>query len=124
MSGARPIVVVGDSLLDRDVHGVVERVCPDAPVPVFDQRDVVDRPGGAALAALLAARQGSTVTLVTATADDEAGETLRGLLAAEGVDLVDLGLLGATPEKVRLRAAGQSLLRLDRGGPPGVGRRS
>jgi len=121
----RPVVVVlGDALLDRDVDGTVERICPDAPVPVLDERQVIDRPGGAALAATLAARQGASVVLVSALGDDEAGATLRRLLHAEGVDLVDLGLVAATPEKVRLRADGHSLLRLDRGGPPGVeGRR-
>lgn len=114
------VVVVGDALLDRDVDGVVERICPDAPVPVLDQRSQTDRPGGAALAATLAARQGASVVIVSAVGDDEAGDTLRRLLATEGVELVNVGLTAATPEKVRLRADGHSLLRLDRGGPPGV----
>src|SRR5436853_23902 len=47
------VVVVGDALLDRDVVGRVERVCPDAPVPVVDVEAVLERPGGAALAAAL-----------------------------------------------------------------------
>ena len=48
------LLVIGDTLLDRDVAGRVERVCPDAPVPVVDVADVRERPGGAGLAALLA----------------------------------------------------------------------
>jgi len=114
-----PLVVVGDALLDRDLVGTVERLAPDAPVPVLD--DLVDtpRPGGAGLAALLAARDGRDVTLVTALGADAPGRELAGLLAAAGVRVLDLGLRGATPEKVRVRADGRSLLRLDRGGRGG-----
>src|SRR4051812_23300506 len=110
------LVVVGDVLLDRDVAGDVERLCPDAPVPVLDERESSSRPGGAGLAALLAARDGHAVTLVAALGDDAAGDELRSLLAEAGVELCDLGLRGATPEKVRLRSGGRTLLRLDRGG--------
>jgi len=114
---AAPLVVIGDALLDRDVEGAVERLAPDAPVPVLDEQRARARPGGAALAAALAAAEGRPVTLVTALAGDAAGAELAALIAAAGVELVDLGLDGATPEKVRLRtAAGQPLLRLDRGG--------
>lgn len=112
------LVVVGDALLDRDLDGVAARLCPDAPVPVLE--DVLEtlRPGGAGLAALLAAQDGRDVVLVTALARDDAGDRLRELLA-DRVELVDLGLDGSTPEKVRVRAAGQSVVRLDHGGAPG-----
>ena len=113
------LVVVGDALLDRDLTGTVDRLCPDAPVPVVDSPVDVPRPGGAGLAALLAAADGRNVVLVTALADDEPGRELAGLLDAAGVRVVDLGLAGATPEKVRVRSAGRSLLRLDRGGSGG-----
>lgn len=112
----RAVVVVGDALLDRDVDGDVERVCPDAPAPVVDVVGERARPGGAGLAAVLAARAGADVTFVTATARDQAGALLRHLLARAGVHLVDLGLDGSTPEKLRVRAAGRSLVRIDRGG--------
>lgn len=115
----RRLVVVGDTLLDRDVTGRVDRVCPDAPVPVLDEAATRSRPGGAGLAAVLAAADGRPVTLVTALAHDRAGDELRRLLAAADVRVVDLGTAGGTAEKIRLRAEGQSLLRLDRGGPPG-----
>src|SRR5205823_449522 len=117
-----PLVIVGDTLLDRDVHGDVSRLCPDAPVPVLDERHTTDRPGGAGLAALLAVAWGLDVTLVTALADDAGGATLRELLTAAGVRVCALPLSGATVEKIRLRAGGQTLLRVDRGGaaqPPG-----
>ena len=113
---SEPLVVIGDTLLDRDVAGDVERLAPDAPVPVLDERERVARPGGAGLAAILAARDGRRVTLITALAADEAGSTLRALLEAEGIEAIDLGLEGPTPEKIRFRTAGRSLMRLDRGG--------
>jgi D-beta-D-heptose 7-phosphate kinase/D-beta-D-heptose 1-phosphate adenosyltransferase len=117
------LVVVGDALLDRDLEGTVRRLSPDAPVPVVDEPEERTRPGGAALAAALAARDGRRVLLVTAVADDDRGEELRELLRSSGVDVLDLGLEGTTQEKIRVRTAGRSLLRLDRGGPPGrVGR--
>jgi rfaE bifunctional protein nucleotidyltransferase chain/domain/rfaE bifunctional protein kinase chain/domain len=112
------LVVVGDTFLDRDVDGAVHRIAPDAPAPVLDEEDVRERPGGAGLAALLAAADGHRVALVTALADDAAGARLGALLTAAGVEVHALPLPGATAEKVRLRARGQVLLRLDRGGHP------
>src|SRR5690606_8356552 len=103
------LVVVGDALLDRGLAGGVDRVCPDAPVPVVDQRADRARPGGAGLAAALLAGDGTEVTLITALARDAAGEELRTLLAAAGVAVVDLGSDGATAEKIRVRAGQQSL---------------
>ena len=114
------LVVVGDALLDRDLVGTVDRLCPDAPVPVVDEPVQVSRPGGAGLAALLAASDGRDVVMITALSQDDAGRELAALLQAAGVRVVDLGLAGATPEKVRVRSDGRSLLRLDRGGPPGT----
>jgi bifunctional ADP-heptose synthase (sugar kinase/adenylyltransferase) len=51
-----PLVVVGDTLLDVDLHGTVDRVAPDAPVPVVDCQQERHRAGGAGLAAVHAAR--------------------------------------------------------------------
>jgi rfaE bifunctional protein nucleotidyltransferase chain/domain/rfaE bifunctional protein kinase chain/domain len=109
------IVVVGDALLDRELAGEVERLCPEAPVPVVDGPVPSARPGGAALAAAFAAADGHDVALVSALGDDEAGAELAALLAAASVEVVDVGLDGSTPEKLRVRAGGRLLLRLDRG---------
>ncbi|MFD6682346.1 PfkB family carbohydrate kinase [Micromonospora parva] len=114
-----PVVVLGDTLLDRDVEGVVNRLCPDSPVPVLDETAATDRPGGAGLAAVFAAAQGAEVVLVTALADDAGGARLSALLTAAGVQVYPLALSGATPEKIRLRARGRVLLRHDRGGTSG-----
>ncbi len=112
------IVVVGDALLDRDVDGTVERLSPDAPVAVLDERESVSRPGGAALAAALAVDDGGPVTLVTALGGDVAGEEIVRLLSVAGVGVEPMPLDGVTPEKVRLRTGRQPLLRVDRGGRP------
>jgi D-beta-D-heptose 7-phosphate kinase / D-beta-D-heptose 1-phosphate adenosyltransferase len=114
-----PLVVIGDSLLDRDLDGQAERLAPDAPVPVVDAPRQHVRPGGAALAAMLAARTGREVRFVTALGDDDAGRTLTRLLADEGVTLSDLGATGGTGEKVRVRAAGRPIVRVDFGGDGG-----
>ncbi|HLI23566.1 MAG TPA: PfkB family carbohydrate kinase, partial [Acidimicrobiales bacterium] len=112
-----PLVVVGDALLDRDVTGRAERLSPDAPVPVLDEDRRSSRPGGAALAAALAAGCGAgPVVLVTAIGRDRAGDELRQLLEGAGIAVVDCGTAAPTPEKIRLRAGDQPLLRLDRGG--------
>jgi D-beta-D-heptose 7-phosphate kinase/D-beta-D-heptose 1-phosphate adenosyltransferase len=110
----RPLVVLGDALLDVDVDGTSERLCPDAPVPVVDIAGEWHRPGGAGLAALLAARSTADVVLVAPLGRDEAGQTLAGLLERE-VGLIPMPLRGSTVRKTRVRAAGQSLVRLDSG---------
>lgn len=120
MGAPGALVVLGDALLDRDLDGRAERLSPDAPVPVLDELSEHSRPGGAGLAAALAARNGRAVTLISALAPDAAAEELRELLARAGVALVDLGLEGQTAEKVRVRTGGRALLRLDRGSEPGT----
>jgi rfaE bifunctional protein nucleotidyltransferase chain/domain/rfaE bifunctional protein kinase chain/domain len=109
-----PLVVVGDTLLDVDVEGEAERLCPDAPVPVVAVGAEHARPGGAGLAALLAARDGADVVLITAIGDDPDGHRLCGLLSEE-VELVRLPLQGGTVRKTRVRSRGQTMLRLDTG---------
>ena len=110
------LAVIGDALLDRDLDGRAERLAPDAPVPVVSGVEPHDRPGGAGLAAVLAAAAGHEVTLICALGADATGARVRELLEARGVRVHDLGLPGATPEKVRVRVAGQALVRLDAGG--------
>ena len=113
------LVVLGDALLDRDLDGRAERLSPEGPVPVVEDLSQHARPGGAGLAAALAAADGREVILITALADDDAGRELARLLDDAGVEVIDLGLDGTTPEKVRIRSDGRTLLRMDRGGGPG-----
>lgn len=110
------LVVVGDALLDVDLIGTADRLCPDEPAPVVDVRQELVRPGGAGLAARLAAADGVPVTLVTALADDaDAGRLLAGL---SGVRTVRSRSDGATPVKARVRSNGRSVTRLDRNPAP------
>lgn len=113
-----PLVVVGDILLDRDLDGTADRLSPEAPVPVVCGLREVARPGGAGLAALLAAADGREVVLVTALGTDEAGDRLASLLAGAGVAVCAGPLPRRTPEKVRVRADRQPLVRLDWGDDP------
>jgi D-beta-D-heptose 7-phosphate kinase/D-beta-D-heptose 1-phosphate adenosyltransferase len=110
-----PLVIVGDSMLDVDIEGGASRLSPEAPVPVVDAERIWHRPGGAGLAAVLAARTGHEVVLVTALADDADGHVLAGLLTDAGVEVVALPMTGSTVCKTRIRARGQSMLRLDHG---------
>lgn len=110
-----PLVVVGDVLLDVDVLTRAERLVPDAAAPVLEEQERHYRPGGAALAATLAARDtGAAVVLVAPLPDDEAGVRLRALLPP-AVQVVALPCHGETPVKTRLRARGHTVARLDAG---------
>jgi rfaE bifunctional protein nucleotidyltransferase chain/domain/rfaE bifunctional protein kinase chain/domain len=112
---AEPLVIVGDCMLDVDVEGTATRLSPEAPVPVVDAQRVWHRPGGAGLAAVLAARGEPDVVLVTAIAADDDGRRLAELLGRAGVRVVPLPMNGTTVCKTRIRAVGQSMLRLDHG---------
>ena len=92
----RPLVVVGDALLDVDLVGTASRLTPDAPVPVVEDVETRERPGGAALAAVIAARATRReVVLVAPMADDEDADRLRALLAGR-VRLVEVPATGGT----------------------------
>ncbi len=113
------IVVVGDILLDVDIAGEAQKLSPDGPVPVVAVAGSTRRPGGAGLVALLLARDGCAVTLVTALADDDGAETLRSLLAEEGGGSLRI-VAGHSPSptvvKTRVRAQEHVVVRLDEGG--------
>jgi len=109
-----PLVVVGDALLDVDMHGRSDRLSPEAPVPVVDVETSRHRPGGAGLAATLAAAGDTEVVLLTALGDDDAGRALAGLLRRR-LRVVALALDGGTPVKTRVHTSGEPTLRLDVG---------
>jgi D-beta-D-heptose 7-phosphate kinase / D-beta-D-heptose 1-phosphate adenosyltransferase len=118
-SDRRPLVVVGDALLDVDVVGTAARMSPEAPVPVISDPSEIARPGGAALAASLAASGTRPVVLVTPLADDEAAERIRTMLDGR-VRLVGLPWTGTTPVKTRVRAGDHPVTRIDTGGATGT----
>ena len=110
-----PLVVIGDTVLDVDVDGTAERLAPDAPVPVVDCHRERHRAGGAGLAAVLAAGMtGPDVVLITALGDDGNGARLRALLGRH-VEVLPMPLRGGTPSKIRIRASGRPIARLDAG---------
>jgi rfaE bifunctional protein kinase chain/domain len=108
------VLVVGDVMLDRYWFGDVERISPEAPVPVVRIIRSEERPGGAANVARNAAALGAPVTLLSVTGGDEAGAVLEKLLAAENVR-TSFHRDPALPTTVKLRviARQQQLLRID-----------
>ena len=108
------VLVVGDVMLDRYWFGEVERISPEAPVPVVRIARNEERPGGAANVARNAASLGAEVTLISVVGDDEAGRALERLLAGERVRS-SLHRDAALPTTVKLRviARQQQLLRID-----------
>jgi D-beta-D-heptose 7-phosphate kinase/D-beta-D-heptose 1-phosphate adenosyltransferase len=109
------LVVIGDSMLDVDIDGTATRLSPEAPVPVIDGERLSRRPGGAGLAAALAAGHGADVELITVIGQDDHGRMLRALLDEAGVHVHALPSVGATACKTRIRANGQHVVRLDQG---------
>ena len=108
------VLVVGDVMLDRYWFGDVERISPEAPVPVARITKTDERAGGAANVARNIAALGGQVRLLAVVGDDEAGTSLERLLVAQGVD----ALLHRDPEisttvKLRVLARQQQLLRID-----------
>ena len=108
------ILVVGDVMLDRYWFGDVERISPEAPVPIVKIVRTDERPGGAANVARNAAALGARTTLLSVTGADEAGATLERLLRADRVETSfhrDPAL--PTTVKMRVVARQQQLLRID-----------
>ncbi|MGY2066449.1 D-glycero-beta-D-manno-heptose 1-phosphate adenylyltransferase [Blastococcus sp. SYSU DS0619] len=116
----RPLVVVGDALLDVDLVGTASRLTPDAPVPVVEDIERRERPGGAALAAVIAAAAAAREVVLVAPLDsDEGAERLRALLDGR-VRLIAISAGGGTAVKQRVRVGDHSVARLDSGAPVAV----
>jgi D-beta-D-heptose 7-phosphate kinase/D-beta-D-heptose 1-phosphate adenosyltransferase len=114
---SRPLVVVGDALLDIDLVGTASRLTPDAPVPVVEDIESRERPGGAALAAVIAAAATSReVVLVAPTDTDDGATRLRALLDGR-VRLIAIPASGGTAVKRRVRVGDHSVVRIDSGAP-------
>jgi rfaE bifunctional protein kinase chain/domain len=113
VSSAR-VLVVGDVMLDRYWFGDVERISPEAPVPVVRIARSEERPGGAANVARNVAALGGHATLLSVTGDDDAGEAIERLVAAEGVRAsLHRDPAYATTVKLRVIGRQQQLLRID-----------
>ncbi|MDQ2139761.1 D-glycero-beta-D-manno-heptose-7-phosphate kinase [Alcaligenaceae bacterium A4P071] len=108
------VLVVGDVMLDRYWFGEVDRISPEAPVPVVRVARREDRLGGAANVARNIVSLGARATLIGAIGADEAGERIRALAADDGIHaalLTDAAL--PTTLKMRVLGRQQQLLRVD-----------
>ena len=114
------VLVVGDVMLDRYWFGEVNRISPEAPVPVLKVERVEERPGGAANVARNIASLGAQATLLSVVGDDEAGTCLEGLLKgyANLTALLHRDNTVSTIIKLRAIARHQQLLRIDFETPP------
>ena len=110
------VLVAGDVMLDRWVHGEVARISPEAPIPVLGVQREQDVPGGAGNVVRNLGALGAAVAFVSVVGDDQAGSDLTGLIGGQpGVEpwlLVQGGRI--TTQKMRFVAHGQQLLRADR----------
>lgn len=108
------VLVVGDAMLDHYVIGVVQRVNPEAPVPLINVRETRDMTGGAGNAAKNAAKLGATTTLLTITGDDPGAFKLREIAESEGYSAYCIrDASRPTIQKSRYMANNQQLLRVD-----------
>jgi rfaE bifunctional protein kinase chain/domain len=112
------VLIVGDIMLDVYLRGDAERISPEAPVPVVQVEEEKFLLGGGGNVARNIVALGGRAALVGARGADAAGETLRLLLEAEGVD-ADLAVESSRPTtvKTRILARGQQMLRFDREKP-------
>ena len=119
------ILVVGDVMLDHFIWGTVERISPEAPVPVVEFERESFMPGGAANVARNLATMDVPAELCGAVGRDHAGRQLKQLLGEFGIDatgvLVQPGR--TTGVKTRIVAHKQQVVRLDRETREGLDRR-
>jgi len=109
------ILVVGDLILDRYLWGEVERISPEAPVPVVEVKKETVNPGGASNVAWNLATLGAETYIAGVLGDDENGRLLQNLLLERGIKPIPvIDRKRPTTEKTRIIAVSQQLLRIDR----------
>jgi D-beta-D-heptose 7-phosphate kinase/D-beta-D-heptose 1-phosphate adenosyltransferase len=109
------VLVAGDLMLDRYWSGTVDRISPEAPVPIVRKAGAFGVPGGAANTACNVAALGARVILFGVTGQDEAGAELRGMLSQRGIHCAQISIDKGRPTTVKLRivAHDQQLVRID-----------
>jgi rfaE bifunctional protein kinase chain/domain len=114
MSSALRVLLVGDIMLDLYWQGDVDRISPEAPVPVLAVQGRECRPGGAANVAANLVALGSPVTLLSAVGEDEGGRLLRAMMDNIGVPFEAVSEPRyLTTQKIRCVSRRQQLLRAD-----------
>ncbi|MDH3216141.1 MAG: D-glycero-beta-D-manno-heptose-7-phosphate kinase [Candidatus Krumholzibacteria bacterium] len=113
--GSAQILVIGDIMLDRYFWGEVDRISPEAPVPVVRVNRRSTRLGGAGNVAANLRGVGVKVALAGVIGDDRAGDSVRELLASLQISAEHLITDGdrETTEKVRIIAQSQQVVRAD-----------
>ena len=108
------VLVVGDVMLDRYWYGAVDRISPEAPVPVVRITREENRLGGCANVAFNAVSVGAQASLLSVVGDDEASHLLQDLIAKSGITPY-FGRDAQLKTTVKLRVIGrqQQLLRVD-----------
>lgn len=108
------VLVIGDVMLDMYVEGKVDRVSPEAPIPVVQYRGEFQVPGGAANAARNVSSLGGKATVIGVIGTDAYGKTLARLLKKEGVaSLLLTDASRHTIRKQRIMSGDHQMLRLD-----------
>lgn len=111
----RRVLIVGDVMVDSYLWGKVDRISPEAPVPVFLVTDREDRPGGAANVALNIAALGAEPVICALVGNDVSGKSFRALLEKRGI--TDRGIVGTngrpTTVKTRVISGHQHIVRVD-----------
>ncbi len=107
------VVVIGDIILDRYISGSVDRVSPEAPVPVLKPSTEEIRLGGAANVALNLSSLGTKATLIGVTGKDHSSKQIKELLKQNNIKSSISQSKLPTISKLRLLAAQQQLIRID-----------
>lgn len=111
----KKILVVGDLILDRYLWGEVERISPEAPVPVVDVKRESLNLGGACNVAWNISELEGEVYIAGVVGDDINGEILVNMLSESGINPVVIRDRNRpTTEKTRIIAVSQQLMRIDR----------
>jgi rfaE bifunctional protein kinase chain/domain len=108
-------LVIGDLMIDSYIFGKVERISPEAPVPVVEVTRREQRPGGAANVALNIKALNANAIVAGIVGDDKEADVLRSLLENKGIDTSGLIQDASKPTTVKTRVIGNrmQLLRVD-----------
>ena len=107
------VLVIGDVVLDKYIHGNVSRVSPEAPVPVLKPQSEEVRLGGAANVASNVSSLGSKVFLQGVVGKDDNAKELKALAKDKKIKSSFVASLSPTISKLRLLASKQQLIRID-----------
>ncbi|MBU1317865.1 MAG: D-glycero-beta-D-manno-heptose-7-phosphate kinase [candidate division Zixibacteria bacterium] len=112
----KQVVVLGDIMLDHYLWGVVDRISPEAPVPVVNVQRESHLLGGAANVALNLKKLGCNPLVIGVIGDDAAGSELRKILSITGIDGngIETDQYRPTTIKTRVIANHQQVVRADR----------